>query len=78
MEVKLFEITSLIYLIFFNSNVLDNKDINLLNKESAAHYSSIMVDVAETVARAVTRIVLIEDRNTSLKVNKQYVYMMSH
>ncbi|KAL7310341.1 hypothetical protein PS15m_009853 [Mucor circinelloides] len=49
------------------SNVLENKDADLLNKESAVHYSSIVVDVAETVARAVTRIVLIEDRNTSLK-----------
>ena len=62
---------------FFNSNVLDNKDTDLLNKESVVHYSSIVVDVAETVARAITRIVLIEDRNTSLKVSKQYVYMMS-
>lgn len=57
--------TSLIDLV---SNVLEDKDTDLLNKESAVHYSSIVVDVAETVARAVTRIVLIEDRNTSLKV----------
>lgn len=63
-----------------NSNVLENKDADLLNKESAVHYSSIVVDVAETVARAVTRIVLIEDRNTSLKVIgvKEYVCMMSY
>ncbi|CEP10072.1 hypothetical protein [Parasitella parasitica] len=49
------------------SNVLNNQDADLLNKDSAVHYSSIVVDVAETVARAVTRIVLIEDRKTSLK-----------
>jgi len=62
------------------SNVLENKDADLLNKESAVHYSSIVVDVAETVARAVTRIVLIEDRNTSLKVIgvQEYVCMMSY
>lgn len=62
------------------SNVLENKDADLLNKESAVHYSSVVVDVAETVARAVTRIVLIEDRNTSLKVIgvQEYVCMMSY
>lgn len=61
--------------------MLENKDADLLNKESAVHYSSIVVDVAETVARAVTRIVLIEDRNTSLKVRggvQVYVDMMSY
>ncbi|KAI8647777.1 Reticulon-domain-containing protein [Parasitella parasitica] len=49
------------------SDVLNNQDTDLLNKDSAVHYSSIVVDVAETVARAVTRIVLIEDMKTSLK-----------
>ncbi|GAA5808651.1 hypothetical protein MFLAVUS_002044 [Mucor flavus] len=49
------------------SHILENKHDNLLNKANAIHYSSVSVDVAETIARALTRIIFIEDTKTSVK-----------
>lgn len=50
---------------------MENKNQNLLNKDKAIHYSSLGVDLAETIARALTRIILIEDTNTSIKVRSK-------
>lgn len=47
--------------------ILENDEDNLLNKENAVHYSSIAVDIAETIARALTRIIFIEDPVKSTK-----------
>ncbi|GAA5794803.1 hypothetical protein HPULCUR_000150 [Helicostylum pulchrum] len=49
------------------SHILENKHDSLLNKANAIHYSSVSVDVAETVARALTRIIFVEDTKTSIK-----------
>ncbi|KAI8075565.1 Reticulon-domain-containing protein [Thamnidium elegans] len=49
------------------NHILENKHENLLSKTNAIHYSSVGVDVAETVARALTRIIFIEDTKTSVK-----------
>ncbi|KAI9485391.1 MAG: Reticulon-domain-containing protein, partial [Benjaminiella poitrasii] len=48
------------------SRLLNNSS-DLLSKDAAAHYSSIMVDVAEVLIKAMSRIVLIEDRKRSVK-----------
>ncbi|CAO3609900.1 unnamed protein product [Mucor hiemalis] len=47
--------------------ILENNEDDLLNKENAVHYSSIAVDIAETIARALTRIIFIEDPLKSTK-----------
>lgn len=53
---------------FYHRFILENDQDDLLNKENAAQYSSTVVDIAETVLRALTRIVLIEDPKKSAKV----------
>lgn len=56
------------------SQILENTgNDSLLNKENVVHYGSLGVDVAETIVRALTRIVCIEDTTTSVKVN---MYML--
>ena len=54
---------------FFYSGVIGRKeDFTSIDKRTVHHYSSLAVDIAETVIRALARIVFIEDSMTSLKV----------
>jgi hypothetical protein len=48
-------------------NVIRNDKSLYINKGSVTHYTSVAVEVAETVIRALTRIVFVEDTLTSLK-----------
>ena len=51
------------------SGVIGRKeDFTSIDKRTVHHYSSLAVDIAETVIRALARIVFIEDSMTSLKV----------
>lgn len=46
------------------------EDFTSIDKRTVHHYSSLAVDIAETVIRALARIVFIEDSMTSLKVRR--------
>jgi hypothetical protein len=48
-------------------NVIRNETSLYINKGSVTHYTSVAVEVAETVIRALTRIVFVEDTLTSFK-----------
>lgn len=54
-----------------DSGVIGRKeDFTSIDKRTVHHYSSLAVDIAETVIRALARIVFIEDSMTSLKVRR--------
>ncbi|KAI8886128.1 hypothetical protein K501DRAFT_283914 [Backusella circina FSU 941] len=48
-------------------NVIRNEKSLYIDRDSVTHYSSVFIEVAETVIRALTRIVFVEDTLTSLK-----------
>ncbi|KAI7904479.1 Reticulon-domain-containing protein [Cokeromyces recurvatus] len=48
-------------------NHLLNHSSALLSKDSAAYYSSVLVDIAEIIIRWIARIILIEDKKKSIK-----------
>jgi hypothetical protein len=49
-------------------SVIGNKEqLTAVNRDMVMHYSSLVVDIAETVIRGLARIVFIEDSKTSLK-----------
>lgn len=51
------------------SGMIDKREnVATVDKRTVHHYSSLVVDVAETVIRALTRIVFIENSATSFKV----------
>ncbi|KAI8381379.1 Reticulon-domain-containing protein [Radiomyces spectabilis] len=49
------------------TGVLQKESLTEMNKQNVQRYSSVLVDLAETVAHALARIVLIENSATSLK-----------
>lgn len=49
------------------SGVIDNDKHSMINQESVNHYSTVITELAETVIRALTRIIFVENTVTSLK-----------
>ncbi|CAO3635913.1 unnamed protein product [Mucor fragilis] len=49
------------------NNVIHNGKHTMVDKESVRHYSTIMTEVSETLIRALTRIVFVENTATSIK-----------
>jgi hypothetical protein len=50
-----------------NSDVIHNENRTMIDRKSVRHYSTMMTEVSETVIRALTRIVFIENTATSAK-----------
>ncbi|KAI8990796.1 Reticulon-domain-containing protein [Mycotypha africana] len=51
----------------YSDVINNNQHTMMIDRQSVRHYTSIVTDVAETVIRALTRIIFIEDTKTSLK-----------
>ncbi|GAA5795055.1 Reticulon-domain-containing protein [Helicostylum pulchrum] len=49
------------------SDVIDNEKHSMINQESVNHYSTVITELSETVIRALTRIIFIENTMTSVK-----------
>ncbi|KAI8644493.1 Reticulon-domain-containing protein [Parasitella parasitica] len=49
------------------NNVIHNEKHNMIDRQSVRHYSTILTEVSETMIRALTRIVFIENTATSVK-----------
>ncbi|KAL7315157.1 hypothetical protein PS15m_006644 [Mucor circinelloides] len=49
------------------NNVIHNDKHTMIDKQSVRHYSTVMTEVSETLIRALTRIVFVENTATSIK-----------
>ncbi|KAG2235028.1 Reticulon-domain-containing protein [Thamnidium elegans] len=49
------------------SDVIDNEKHSMINQQSVNHYSTVITELSETVIRALTRIIFIENTMTSIK-----------
>ncbi|KAG2235914.1 Reticulon-domain-containing protein [Thamnidium elegans] len=49
------------------SDVIDNEKHSMVNQQSVNHYSTVITELSETVIRALTRIIFIENTMTSIK-----------
>ncbi|KAG2199944.1 hypothetical protein INT47_009270 [Mucor saturninus] len=49
------------------SDVIDNDRTSMIDRGSVNHYATVMTELSETVVRALTRIIFIEDTVTSVK-----------
>lgn len=49
------------------SDVIDNEKHSMINQQSVNHYSTVITELSETVIRALTRIIFIENTMTSVK-----------
>lgn len=49
------------------NDVIHNEKNTMIDKQSVRHYSTVITEVSETVIRALTRIIFIEDTVTSIK-----------
>lgn len=49
------------------SDVIDNDRYSMIDRRSVNHYSTVITELSETVIRALTRIIFVEDTLTSIK-----------